>query len=160
MPSDSVSFKRRSLSQLRYAVAASRSADFDPLPVKNIATKNTAKFKTYTVRSGDTLWSIAQRFEVDPTVLASTNGIRRNAIKAGQKLRIAGTDTQSASRSGSSQERLSYTVRSGDTLGQIAEQFRVDVKQLMNWNNLSSATDIKAGQHLVLYIDDSRRAGG
>jgi membrane-bound lytic murein transglycosylase D len=140
--------------------AASQSADFDPLPAKTTSSKSNAKYKTYTVRSGDTLWSIAQRFEVDPTVLASTNKIRRNAIRAGQKLRIPGSDTQSTSRSATSQERLSYTVRNGDTLGRIAEQFRVDIKQLMNWNNLSSASDIKAGQHLVLYIDDSRRAGG
>jgi membrane-bound lytic murein transglycosylase D len=139
---------------------ASKSADFDPLPATTTASKSSAKFKTYTVRSGDTLWSIAQRFEVDPTVLASTNKIRGNAIRSGQKLRIPGNEIQSTNRAALSQERLSYTVRSGDTLGRIAEQFRVDIKQLMNWNKLSSATDIRAGQHLVLYIDDSRRAGG
>jgi membrane-bound lytic murein transglycosylase D len=140
--------------------AAGNSADFDPTPATLNPSKSKAKFKTYTVRSGDTLWSIAQRFEVDPTVLASTNKIRGNAIRSGQKLRIPGNEIQTTNRIAPSQERLSYTVRSGDTLGRIAEQFRVDVKQLMSWNKLSSATDIRAGQHLVLYIDDSRRAGG
>lgn len=142
------------------AVAAASKSDFDPPAAGNAATKRTTKGKTYTVRSGDTLWSIAQRFEVDPTVLASLNGIRGNAIRAGQKLRIPGTEPQRTSKNSSNQERLSYTVRSGDTLSAIAEQFRIDIKQLMNWNNLNSASDIKAGQRLVLYIDDSRRAGG
>jgi LysM repeat protein len=143
----------------RAVSVAARSSDFDPAPATNAASKSTGKFRTYAVRSGDTLWDIAQRFEVDPTVLASINGIRRNTIRPGQKLRIPGKDAQNTSRYASSQESLSYTVRSGDTLGRIADQFRVDIKQLMDWNNLNSA-DIKAGQQLVLYIDDSRRAGG
>ncbi len=134
-------------------------------PVANsTASKSTSKAaasgKTHTVRAGDTLWSIAQRHEVDPSVLASINGIKKNAIKVGQKLKIPGAEPVATSKATSSQERLTYTVRSGDTLSEIAAQFKVDVKQLMNWNKLRSASALKAGQRLVVYMDDSRRAGG
>ncbi|MGC3982541.1 MAG: LysM peptidoglycan-binding domain-containing protein [Steroidobacteraceae bacterium] len=139
---------------------ASTSTEIETAPASKAASKTPAKSKTtYTVRSGDTLWSIAQRYEVDPTVLASLNGIKKNAIKTGQKLKIPGS-VATTSKSEVTQEKLSYTVRSGDTLSRIAGQFKVEVKQLMNWNKLSSAADLKAGQRLVVYTDDSRRAGG
>lgn len=147
---------RGTSSALRLASAAD---DAQPR-TSNVATSvSRSSTKTHTVRSGDTLWSIAQRYGVDPTVLASLNKINKGAIKAGQKLRIPGNTVEVASTN-SSQEQLTYTVRSGDTLSRIASQFKVGIKQLMTWNKLSSASSIKAGQRLVLYVDDSRRAGG
>ena len=113
--------------------------------------------KIHTVAKGETLWSIAQRYSVDPTVLASTNGIRKNAIQTGQKLKIPGSVP--ASSSAKSHERLTYTVRSGDTLTAIAGQFKVSVKQLMSWNQLRSSTAIKVGQRLVVN-DDNHGMGG
>lgn len=135
-------------------------SDAAPVASKTSTAKSSTKSKTHKVRSGDTLWSIAQRYEVDPTVLASINKIKNGAIKAGQTLRIPGSTTGTASIDGSSQEQLIYTVRSGDTLSGIASTFKVEVKQLMNWNKLGSATGLKAGQRLMLYIDDNRRSGG
>jgi membrane-bound lytic murein transglycosylase D len=123
--------------------------------------------RTHTVRSGETLWSIAQRYDVDPSVLASLNGIRRSAIKAGQKLKIPGTSesaanskTNRASTTASTQEQVVYTVQHGDTLSDIAGQFRVDIEQVMTWNNIESPRSLKAGQQLVIYMDDNRRSGG
>ncbi len=140
---------------------ASASASTDSMPVGKTSTHTGGKSKSHTVRSGDTLWSIAQRYEVDPTVLASLNNINDNALKVGQKLRLPTDDVvDSASDRQPNQERLTYTVRSGDTLSRIADLFKVEVKQLMSWNKLRSASSIKAGQRLVLYVDDSRRAGG
>jgi membrane-bound lytic murein transglycosylase D len=126
-------------------------------PAARITTRTTAS-KTHTVRKGETLWSIAQRYSVDPTVLASANGITKDAIKFGQKLKIPGSVATTSTSS--NQARMTYTVRSGDTLGEIAGQFKVGIKQLMSWNKLRTSTSIKAGQRLVVYVDDSRRAGG
>jgi membrane-bound lytic murein transglycosylase D len=126
-----------------------------------IASTQQTSHKTHAVRKGETLWSIAQRYGVDPTVLASTNGIKKSAIKIGQKLKIPGSIVGNtlASNDGS-RERMTYTVRRGDTLSKIAGQFKVGVKQLISWNDLSNGAAIKAGQRLVVYVDDSRRAGG
>ncbi|MGD9842194.1 MAG: LysM peptidoglycan-binding domain-containing protein [Steroidobacteraceae bacterium] len=128
---------------------------------QSVASSKPTGAKTHTVRKGETLWSIAQRYAVDPTVLASTNGIKKNTIRSGQKLKIPGSVAETASTSKSSNhERMTYTVRSGDTLSEIASQFNVAIKQIMSWNDLPSSTAIKAGQRLVIYTDDSQRLGG
>ncbi len=147
---------------LRGTSSAPRLASTAPDPVEQTSAATITprtKARTHTVRSGDTLWSIAQRYGVDPTVLASLNSINDSAIRVGQKLRIPGSTVEIASTN-PAQEQLTYTVRRGDTLSGIASMFKVDVKQLMTWNKLSSASSIKPGQRLMLYVDDSRRAGG
>lgn len=133
-------------------------------------TQTGAKAKTHTVRRGETLWSIAQQYDVEPAALASANGVRNNAIKVGQKLRLPTADavsegrgnTRSAksSKATAANQELIYTVRNGDTLKRIASQFKVDVQQLLNWNNLRSADNLKPGQRLTVIVDDSHRYGG
>ncbi len=123
--------------------------------------RSSAKGKTHTVKSGETLWSIAQRYDLDPSVLASINHVRGNAIKAGQKLKIPGaaaTNLQASNTRRTAAEHVTYKVKRGDTLSQIANQFQVDVKQVMSWNNLRSSSAIKTGQKLRIYMDD--RTGG
>lgn len=143
---------------LRGTSNAIRLASTTPEPEVSVPAVPRSKVQTHTVRSGETLWSISQRYAVDPTVLASLNDIDNSAIRVGQKLRLPSSTIASVGKP--SQEQLIYTVRNGDTLSGIATLFKVGVKQLMTWNKLGSARSIKAGQKLVLYVDDSRRAGG
>jgi membrane-bound lytic murein transglycosylase D len=143
------------------------AADVEP-PTSKAKSSGTANSKTHTVRRGETLWSIAQQYDIDATDLAGANRIKNNAIKVGQKLRLPSSDTNSDTHSNAirggkataATQELNYTVRNGDTLKRIAAQFKVDVKQLMNWNNLRSADAIKPGQRLMLVVDDSHRYGG
>jgi membrane-bound lytic murein transglycosylase D len=55
---------------------------------------------------------------------------------------------------------MTYKVRSGDTLSEIAEKFNVSVRQLMTWNQLRQSTSLRAGQQLVVYVDPRRVNGG
>ncbi len=52
-----------------------------------------------------------------------------------------------------------YVVRKGDSLSSIADRFRVRLSDLLGWNNLTKRSIIRPGQRLVMYIDESRRAG-
>ena len=56
--------------------------------------------------------------------------------------------------------RITYKVRRGDTLSEIAERFDVSVRQLMTWNQLRQSTSLRAGQRLVVYTDPRRVNGG
>ena len=120
-------------------------------------TTKTTSSKTHTVIKGDTLWSIAKRYGVDPTVLASANSLKKNSIQIGQKLKIP--TNIAASNTNSSSKRITYVVKNGDTLSEIANQFKVSIKQLMSWNQLRSSSAIKTGQRLII-INDSHNIGG
>jgi membrane-bound lytic murein transglycosylase D len=124
------------------------------------------------VREGETLWSVARKYGVSLNALASENKLSANArLAKGQKLWIPGRETQTARKTEASTlvasttnpptvQKITYVVRTGDTLMRIAKAFRVQIKDLLEWNKLSAANAIRAGQKLVMYVDDARRSGG
>lgn len=93
----------------------------------------------HTVKAGDTLWDIANKYGVGVNSLQQNNGLSSDRLQIGMKLIINST---TASRSQApSQAAVSnniYTVRSGDNLWTIARNFNMTVNQLMSLNNLSS----------------------
>lgn len=140
--------------------SSSKTTSIASTESRSTSSTTTTSSKTYTVVKGDTLWSIAKRYGVDPTVLASTNSLKKNAIQVGQKLKIpTHIAASSKNSSNSSSKRITYIVKSGDTLSEIANQFKVSVKQIMSWNQLRSSTAIKAGQRLII-MNDSHNLGG
>jgi len=56
--------------------------------------------------------------------------------------------------------RISYTVRSGDSLYRIASNFRVSVDDIKRWNSLDGRRHIQPGQRLILHVDVTRQSGG
>lgn len=107
---------------------------------------------TYTVREGDTLFSIAQRFGVSVEAIQRWNDLESTNVKTGQALRIRPV---SASRTASEAASDStYTVRKGDTLFSIAQRFGVSVRTLQSWNDLEGAS-IQVGQTLRVRPPDS-----
>ena len=105
---------------------------------------------TYTVRAGDTLYSIAQRFGLTVDELKSINNLTSNSLSIGQVLFISGGETDEPPTSTNT-----YTVQSGDTLYKIARQFNTTVGDLISLNNLSS-TSLSIGQ--VLRIPSTTQA--
>jgi membrane-bound lytic murein transglycosylase D len=117
-----------------------------------------AKPRVYTVKRGDTLWGVARKHGVTVPALASANGLStKSQLTAGARLQIPGAG--SATPPGES-ARMTYKVRSGDTLSEIAEKFNVSVRQLMTWNQLRSSSALRAGQRIVVYVDPRRVNGG
>lgn len=97
---------------------------------------------TYTVRSGDTLSSIAAKFGTSYQTLASLNGISNpNLIYIGQTLRVNGS-----ANTGS----VYYTVQAGDTLSSIASRYGTSYQILASLNGLSNANLIFPGQTLKI----------
>jgi len=113
----------------------------------------------HVVRSGESLWSIAKRNGMNVNTLASINGMAPDdVLSAGKKLRLRGNSAGTsrpatgATVLAAMGESMTYTVRRGDTLYDIARRFSVSVGQLLNWNNLSKSDALMPGQRLVMYV--------
>ena len=122
------------------------------------------KPKVHVVKSGDTLWDVARKYGVTVPALASANGLSSKAgLVTGARLEIpgkGGTATRTASSSTTESSRVTYKVKRGDTLSEIADRFDVSVRELMTWNRLRQSSSLRAGQRLVVYTDPSRQTGG
>lgn len=98
---------------------------------------------TVTVRPGDTLSDIADRYGVSVGTLMRLNDLRdSNHVEVGQRLRLPGpTVTAGKGR---------HLVVSGDSLSTIASRYRVSERDLMALNNLVDADHVELGQRLRL----------
>lgn len=99
----------------------------------------------YVVKKGDTLWSIANNFNVSVNDLKNANNKVSNSLSIGEQLIIPGN---------SSNENVStniYTVKSGDNLYSIAKRYNVSVNEIKSLNNLTSNI-LSIGQKLRIPI--------
>ena len=80
----------------------------------------------YVVDSGDTLWSIARKYNLSVNELKALNNLSSNVLSVGQRL-IVGKESSN-----------DYVVSAGDTLWAIARKFNVSVDDIKALNNLSS----------------------
>ena len=97
---------------------------------------------TYTVARGDSLWSIAKRFNVGVNEIKNANNLKSNLISVGQQLIIPGAAP-------SDQTNVTYEVQKGDSLWSIANANNTTVDELVNLNDLGTNT-IYVGQALQI----------
>lgn len=107
----------------------------------------------YRVRSGDSLWKIANRFNVTVDSISQWNGLNANSIiKPGQTLQLQAQTTLARVDSETSNEELGvYLVRSGDTLARIARNAGLSPAELARLNSMNVADVIHPGQQLTLH---------
>lgn len=99
--------------------------------------------KTYIVKKGDTLWSIARTFNTTVDELKRINNLSTDHLQIGQKLvvsNLAVTPTQPS-------EYILYVVEAGDSLWSIAKRYGTTVSELKRINNLVS-DHLRIGQSL------------
>ncbi len=115
---------------------------------------------THKIRSGETLSHISIKYGVSVRNLKKWNNLRTSRINVGKKLHIyTGSSKSVASYNGNKSQSTStvptgkyvtYKIRKGDTIGQIAEKHGVSSSQLRKWNNIRG-NKIVAGKTLKVY---------
>ncbi|OUL01945.1 C40 family peptidase [Bacillus spizizenii] len=124
----------------------------------------TSATKNYTVKSGDSLWKIANNYNLTVQQIRNSNNLKSDMLYVGQVLKLTGQTSSGTSSSSSSSSNASssttttYTVKSGDSLWVIAQKFNVTAQQIREKNNLK--TDVlQVGQKLVITGKASSSSG-
>jgi len=107
----------------------------------------------YVVQTGDTLSSIASRYDTTVGALRATNALSEDHIlRVGEKLIIPGSGGQGGEVEIPTPVVLTstYEVEPGDTLLGIASRFHVDVDELILVNKVEDPARLQAGQELII----------
>lgn len=96
----------------------------------------------YTVKAGDSLWSIAKQFNISVEDIKKSNNLSSNLLSIGQILLLPNINNYKQ-----------YTIKVGDTLYKIAQNNNTTVQELMKLNNLSSNL-LSIGQIISLPADN------
>ena len=98
----------------------------------------------YTVKSGDSLYSIARTYNTTVNALTEINKLTSNTLSIGQVLKIPSNKEEVPNTN-----YINYTVKSGDSLYKIANNYNTTVNQIVALNNLTS-TNLSIGQVLKI----------
>lgn len=151
------------------------------LPIENVKSFKTQlaalpaekriRWHRHKIRKGESVGSIARRYNTTPQVIRKVNKLRNNIIRQGHHLIIPMatrslsyyTHTadkrkkriQNTQRAG--RIKQTYRVKPGDTFWSIAQQYRVSTRQLARWNAMAPRDKLKVGQKLVIWSKRQKR---
>ena len=126
--------------------------------VANTTTKPTsasAKTTTYTVQAGDSLTSVARKYDTTVSDLAALNGLSVNdGLITNQKLKVPAGVTpkieKTSERPTKNNQPVKYTIQSGDSLTSVANKYGIGIDELAAANNLSTDAGLIRGRTLTI----------
>lgn len=118
----------------------------------NDASANLPTYINYTVKKGDSLYSIAKRYGITTDTIIKDNALKNNLLSIGQNLKIRTKEdsiVEECFGNESSDKNIEYIVKKGDSLYSIAKKYNTDVSAIMKNNNLKSS-NLSIGQILKI----------
>ncbi|MBE9484595.1 MAG: LysM peptidoglycan-binding domain-containing protein [Bacteroidetes bacterium] len=132
------------------------SARYNPkaAPSRSTASTSTSPTGTHTVRNGENLGLIAKKYNCSVSEIKTWNKLSKNTIHPGQKLIVSKTATNI--KVDKNAEYIYHTVKSGDTLWDIAKMYDgVTVNQIKQLNNITNARRLKPGDKIRIAVKSS-----
>lgn len=121
---------------------------------------------SYTVKPGDTLYSIARGNNISVDTIISDNALTSNNLSVGQVLKLRVSDGEVLECFGPDFEipdeivsSITYTVKAGDNLYNIAKQYNTSVSSIVSLNNLSN-NNLSIDQTLIIPTGSSSGVSG
>ena len=115
---------------------------------------------TYTIKKGDSLWSIANEVGVNIGALSRWNNLHsEKKLRPGDKLKIRIGETSHSSggsRGKQGGKEIIYVVKQGDTLWSIAKKFNLTVSEIKALNHLGEADRIHPEDRLRLRVNGTK----
>ena len=124
------------------------------LKVKKEEEKPIEDYLVYTVKSGDSLWKIASKYNTTVDTLMKVNNLKGTILTINQQLLIPKSKEIEIDID-KDKKGIIYTVKSGDSLSKIAKSYGTTVSKIKSANNLKSDF-LKIGQELLIPVEDTK----
>ena len=140
---------------------SSRSTPSVPTAIRAETTLDNSRPKSYTVRAGDTLTSIASRFNTSVAKLKSWNHLQSNEIAVGKKLIVSepaalppSTTTARVTKVSTTPapKKVVHRVKPGETLDRIATTYKTSVDAILSWNESEDLSVIHPGDRITIFL--------
>ena len=122
------------------------------LMIPNLSGTNPSNMFMYTVKSGDSLYSIAKKYNTTVKDIIDINNLKSTSLSIGQQLRIPENYTPLDEMV--LPNFINYTVKNGDTLYTIAKEYNTSIKQIMDDNSLVNPI-LSIGQNIKIRVSDN-----
>ncbi len=116
------------------------------------------------IRNGETISSIANKYNTSTSSIKRVNRIRKSFLRAGRSLTIPVASKSQRSYKFSAKQRLkkqqniprkgiriSHIVRQGDTFWSLSRQHKVKIRSIAKWNGMAPRDTLKPGQKLIIW---------
>jgi membrane-bound lytic murein transglycosylase D len=150
----------------RLLVPAEQAAAFEAA-LASLGDSERVRWTKHEVKKGETIGALADKYQTTVAVLREVNGLRSNALHAGQSLLIPAAKAsasgyalsadgraaraQSVTRSG---QRREHEVQPGETLWSISREYGIDMRTLASWNSMAPGDVLSVGRELVVWTKE------
>lgn len=134
----------------KLVIPIGRESSTSAYSASNTYTRVSGDRKYYAVNRGDTLFKIAQSHNTTVDQLCAWNRIPKgHTLHVGESLvvRLVSPSTTTTTSDG---KAIVYHVKRGDTLTQIANNYKTDVESLKRWNHISDGSVLNVGDRLTI----------
>lgn len=123
--------------------------------IKNKRQRSNKAKLTHVIRTGDSLWKLAKKYNVSTRSIAKWNGLApKDPIFPGQKLVVWLPNDKPSGIV----RNITYIVKNGDSLARIGQKFNIKINDIVKWNQLDKQRYLQPGQRLRLSVDVTRIA--